>query len=65
MNAPVKRAGIIIGFIAALVGIFFAAAIMAPSASIAQEGTPHLLLELKDGTVDIELLPGVYTAAAR
>src|SRR5690606_8942158 len=29
------------------------------SASMAQEGTPHLMLELKDGIVDIELLPDI------
>jgi peptidylprolyl isomerase len=32
---------------------------MAPQQSFAQSGTPHWLIELKDGIVDIELLPGV------
>jgi peptidylprolyl isomerase len=59
MSSPFKRAGIIIGFLLAVVGVFFASSIVAPSASMAQEGTPHWLIELKDGTVDIELLPDV------
>ena len=59
MTSPLKRAGIILGILFAAIGIFLAASIAAPSASMAQEGTPHWLLELKDGTVDIELLPGV------
>ena len=59
MTSPFKRAGLILGVILAAIGVFFAASIVAPSASMAQEGTPHLLLELKDGTVDIELLPAV------
>jgi peptidylprolyl isomerase len=54
-----KRAGIILGILLAAAGIFFAASIAAPSASMAEEGTPHWILELKDGNVDIELLPGV------
>jgi peptidylprolyl isomerase len=58
MTSPMKRAGIILGILLAAVGVFFAATIAAPSAR-AQEGTPHWLIELKDGTVDIELLPGV------
>ena len=59
MNAPMKRAAIILGIILAALGIFFAASIAAPTGAMAQEGTPHLLLELKDGTVDIELLPAI------
>jgi peptidylprolyl isomerase len=59
MTSPLKRAGIIIGFLLAVVGVFFASSIVAPSASMAQEGTPHWLLELKDGTVYIELLSEV------
>lgn len=57
MTSPLKRAGIILGFIFAAVGVFIAASIAAPSASMAQEGTPHLVLELEGGNVDIELLP--------
>ncbi len=64
MTSPIRRAVI-------LVGIFFAAAVAVFGASIAmhqpamaqettsQEGTPHWILELKDGTVDIELLPEI------
>jgi peptidylprolyl isomerase len=57
MTSPFKRAGVILGILLAAIGIFFAASIVAPSASMAQEGKPHWLLQLKDGTVDIELLP--------
>jgi peptidylprolyl isomerase len=57
MTSPFKRAGVILGILLAAIGIFFAASIVAPSASMAQEGKPHWMLELKDGTVDIELLP--------
>ncbi len=59
MTSPLKRAGLIVGFLLAVAGIFFASSIAAPHASMAQEGTPHWLIELKDGTVDIELLPAV------
>ncbi len=59
MNSPLKRAGAVVGFLAILSAAMFGAAIVAPSASIGQELKPHLLLELKDGTVDIELLPEV------
>jgi peptidylprolyl isomerase len=57
MTESVKRAGIILGLIAAVVAGFFAFSIVAPSAAHAQSGKPHWILELKDGTVDIELLP--------
>ena len=51
-------AGILLGILAAALAAFFAMAIAAPQASMAQEtGKPHWILELKDGTVDIELLP--------
>jgi len=60
MNAPLKRAGLIVGIIFAAIAAYFAVSIAAPQASMAQEaGTPHWILELKDGPVDIELLPGV------
>jgi len=59
MNSPFKRAGIIAGFLVAVVGVFFAASLAAPGTSVAQEGKPHWMLELKDGTVDIELLKDV------
>jgi len=58
MNGSLKRAGILLGILAAALAAFFAMAIAAPQASMAQEtGKPHWILELKDGTVDIELLP--------
>jgi peptidylprolyl isomerase len=59
MTSPLKRAGVILGILLAAIGIFFAASVAAPSASMAQEGTPHWLIELKDGVVDVELLPAV------
>jgi peptidylprolyl isomerase len=60
MNAPLKRAGLIVGILCAAIVAFLATAIVAPQASMAQEtGTPHWILELKDGSVDIELLPAV------
>jgi len=58
MNGSLKRAGIILGILAAGLAAFFAMSIAAPQASMAQEtGKPHWILELKDGAVDIELLP--------
>jgi cyclophilin family peptidyl-prolyl cis-trans isomerase len=53
----IRRAEFLLG----LVAVAFAAMLAAlPIQSVyAQSGTPHLLLELKDGTVDIELLPEV------
>jgi peptidylprolyl isomerase len=57
MTSPLKRAGIIVGILLAALGVFFATSIVAPSASMAQEGKPHLMLTLEDGVVDIELRP--------
>lgn len=57
MNSPIKRAGMILGVIAAAIAAFFAVSIAAPHAAMAQDGKPFWHLELKDGTVDIELLP--------
>ncbi len=60
MNGSIKRAGVILGILVAGLAAFFAMSIAAPQASMAQEsGKPHWVLELKDGTVDIELLPEV------
>ena len=60
MNGSIKRAGIILGILATALAAFFALSIAAPHASMAQDtGKPHWILELKDGTVDIELLPDV------
>lgn len=55
MSDPIKRAGIILGILIAAVAAFFTVSIAAPAH--AQEGKPHLILELKDGVVDIELRP--------
>ena len=57
MTSPFKRAGLILGILLAAVSVFFATAIVTPSASMAQQGSPHLILELEGGQVDIELLP--------
>ncbi|WP_423068113.1 peptidylprolyl isomerase [Devosia sp. CN2-171] len=57
MADPIKRAGIILGIVLAVVAAFLAVSMVAPSAAHAQSGTPHWILELKDGIVDIELLP--------
>ncbi|HEY0920003.1 MAG TPA: peptidylprolyl isomerase [Devosia sp.] len=54
-----SRAGLILGIILAAIGILFAVSLVTPRNAVAQEGKPHLMLELKDGTVDIELLPEV------
>ncbi|HHY48414.1 MAG TPA: peptidylprolyl isomerase [Alphaproteobacteria bacterium] len=59
MTSPLKRAGLVVGILLAALGVFLAASIVAPPASVAQEQRPHWLLQLKDGTVDIELLPEI------
>lgn len=55
MTILIRRAEVLLGILA----LAFAAVIgSAPLHSVmAQQGTPHLMLELKDGTVDIELMP--------
>ena len=58
MTSPLKRAGLVVGFLLAVLGVVIASLALAPSAR-AQEGTPHWLIELEDGVVDIELLPEV------
>jgi peptidylprolyl isomerase len=57
MTSPVARAGLIIGIIAAALAAFMAFTIVGPAR--AAEGTPHWLLTLPAGTVDIELLPDI------
>jgi peptidylprolyl isomerase len=57
MTNPITRAGLIIGIIVAALAAYFALQIVSPRAAMAAEGKPHWILELKDGTVDIELLP--------
>jgi len=59
MTSPLKRAGAILGILAILAAAVFGVAITAPSASLGAEGTPHLMLTLKDGVVDIQLMPDV------
>jgi peptidylprolyl isomerase len=55
MIITMNRAGFLLGLAAMTLALAFGS--IAPST--AQEGTPHLMLQLKDGTVDIELLPAV------
>lgn len=57
MNSPLKRAGAILGVLAAVAAAMFGAAIATPSASIGAETKPHLILTLDKGVIDIELLP--------
>lgn len=59
MNSPLKRAGAILGIMAIAAAAMFGAAVSAPSIANGQEAGPHLMLTLKDGVVDIELLPEV------
>jgi peptidylprolyl isomerase len=59
MTAPLKRAGVIIGILFAAMAVFLGTTFVSPSHAQEQQGTPHWVIELKDGTVDIELLPGV------
>lgn len=56
MNSPLKRAGAILGVVAAVAAAMFGAAIAMPSASLGQETKPHLMLTLDKGVIDIELL---------
>lgn len=57
MTAVLSRAGMLLG----LIVLAFAGLLGTPTldAAMAQEGTPNWIIELKDGTVDIELLPAV------
>jgi peptidylprolyl isomerase len=57
MISLIKRAGAFAGIFAILAAALFGASISVPSASMGAEGTPHLMLTLKDGVVDIELNP--------
>ncbi|HVY51501.1 MAG TPA: peptidylprolyl isomerase [Devosia sp.] len=57
MNSPLTRAGAVIGLLALLCAAIFGASFAASAK--AASGTPHLILTLKDGDVDIELLPDV------
>ena len=53
------RAAAIAGLLAIFAATFFGATISAPTASLGATGTPHLILTLKDGDVDIQLLPDI------
>ncbi len=57
MNVLVKRASAVLGMMAIVLAAMFGAAISTPTASLGATGTPHLILTLKDGDVDIQLLP--------
>lgn len=47
---------------AAALALVFAAAVALPAMAATPAGTPHLMLQLKDGPVDIELLPQIAPA---
>ena len=51
----IRRAEFVLGIVAIAFAAVFAATPL--QSAYAQSGTPHLMLELKDGTVDIELFP--------
>ena len=55
MTSTLKRAGALIGIFVILAASLFGA--VAPA--MAQQGTPHLILTLKDGDVDIQLMPDI------
>jgi len=57
MSAVLNRANRVFGMLAFAFIMVFGAASFAGQAQAAQTGTPHLLIQLKGGTVDIELLP--------
>ncbi len=59
MTSLFKRAGAVFGLLAIIAASVFGAAITIPSASVGAEGTPHLILTLKDGDVDIQLMPDI------
>ena len=54
MTSTFKRAGAVLGMLA-----MFAVAVLGSALPAAAAGTPHLLLTLKDGVVDIQLMPEV------
>jgi peptidylprolyl isomerase len=59
MSALNFRADRIFGTLAFALALVFASLAAFPQMAQAQQGNPHLMLELKDGTVDIELLPAL------
>jgi cyclophilin family peptidyl-prolyl cis-trans isomerase len=54
MTSTLKRAGALIGIFVVLAASLFGA--VAPALA---QGTPHLILTLKDGDVDIQLMPDI------
>jgi len=56
MNSPLKRAGVLLGILAVIGAVVFGAATLPARAA---DGTPHLMLTLKDGVVDIQLMPEI------
>lgn len=59
MSALVTRAERLFGLFAFALALIMGGSLAVPQASMAQTGTPHMLIELKDGVVDIELLPAL------
>ncbi len=57
MIATFARAERLVGSLVLALVLSFASVVAGTQGTIAQDTKPHLLLELKDGTVDIELLP--------
>ncbi len=57
MTDSLKRAGIILGVLMVAIAAFFAISMVAARPALPEDGKPHWMLELKDGVVDIELLP--------
>jgi cyclophilin family peptidyl-prolyl cis-trans isomerase len=54
-----RRATAVFGMMAIIAAAMFGATLATPSASLGAEGTPHLVLTLKDGDVDIQLMPDI------
>jgi len=59
MTHILKRASAVLGMMAIVLAAMLGTAISTASASFAASGTPHLILTLKDGDVDIQLLPDI------
>lgn len=57
MSSPLKRAAAILGILAIAAAAVFGVTLT--TSARAAEGTPHLMLTLKDGVVDIQLMPEV------
>jgi cyclophilin family peptidyl-prolyl cis-trans isomerase len=59
MNSPFKRAAAVLGALAVFATAMVGVAVTVPTAAMGQDPKPHFVVTLKDGTVDIELLPEV------